>query len=122
MNDYNDEPPQNKVPLTFGSIISLKISTFPNLYLISQGFFVNNVFLDDFSCQDNHFKHQDFLLTTFKILPFPIISHFKTQILIKDTLIDNYDFFKTKSNKEILAKFYLYLKKLETFAKKLLLI
>ena len=92
----NAEIIQNKIPLTFGSIISIKISTNPNLYIISQGFFINNVSLHDFSTKNSPKSH-DFLLTNFKILPFSIISHFKSQNLIKETLIDNYDDFKTRS-------------------------
>ena len=90
---------QDKTPLTFGSIISIKISTHNDLYLISQGFFVNDVSLQDFSNQENLFKQEDFFLTTFKILPFSIISHFKSQNLIKKTILDNYEQFKSKSTK-----------------------
>jgi len=89
---------QSKVPITFGSTISIKVANQPHLFLISQGFFVNNVSLHDFSTKTNTLKQHDFLLTTFKILPFSIISHFKTQNLIKETLIDNYEDFMKKSS------------------------
>ena len=86
-----------KVPLTFGSTISIKIASQPDLFLISQGFFVNNITLHDFSLRSSTLKQHEFLLTTFKILPFSTTSHFKTQNLIKNIMIDNQEDFKEKS-------------------------
>lgn len=88
---------QNNRPLTFGSIISLKIHRCPNLYLFSQGFFDSHVFLFDFSNEgENLHKMPDFFSTTFKILPFTTQSHYKFQGKIKETLIDSYDEFQIK--------------------------
>lgn len=97
---------ENKTPLTFGSIISIRISSNPNLYLFSQGFFVNEVFIYDFSLGEKGSKTPDFFLTTFKILPFSKLSHFKSQKIIKETLIDHYNDFQILS--KILAQFIIF--------------
>ncbi len=82
-------------PLTFGCCINFKLVNNNKVYIVSQGFLNNEVFLMDFEGLNE--KRLDLTSTKFKILPFSNPSIFSCQNSIKEKLIDHLDDFLKQS-------------------------